>query len=66
MKITCKKPIDLKNHFIPLSNIGYNLGRVLLQILHIQMGKKDPYLYKKRETKTLNQTEALAIDLELN
>ena len=32
----------------------------------MQMGARDPYLYKKREAKTLNQTEALPIDSELN
>ena len=32
----------------------------------MQMGARDPYLYKKREAKTLNQTKAMAIDLELN
>ena len=59
MKISYKSPcIDLQSHFILLTNIGYNLGRVLLQILHTQMGRRGPYLYKKERKiglKTLNQ-----------
>ena len=48
--------MDLQCHFIPLTNISYKMGRVLLQIIHMQMGAKDPYLYKNREAKTLRQT----------